>query len=269
MNTIENRMVDILSELKRKYAAISIRAEFEAEGTKMEELLRLKEICMTAGVGLTLKIGGCESVRDMLEARIVGVNYLVAPMVESAYALRKYLQAVDKVFSKEERKDIEILCNIETVTARNNLKEMLKIPEISILNGIVIERVDLCFSLGMDEECINNETINKIVYEIIKEVKNKNDNFTCTIGGGVSSGSLPFIKKIQKGYLDRFETRKVCFAYPEVLKNDVEKGILKALGFELLWLKNKLNYYSGVSLLDRQRMDLIEHRYLTEIDSLI
>ncbi|MFH1428285.1 MAG: aldolase, partial [Candidatus Margulisiibacteriota bacterium] len=81
MNDLELKMVDILKELKDKYGAVGVRAEFEAEGTKLEELLRLKEISMKAGVSLVLKIGGCESVRDMLEARVVGVDSLVAPMV--------------------------------------------------------------------------------------------------------------------------------------------------------------------------------------------
>ncbi len=267
MNSLEDRMVDILKELKEVYGALSVRAEFEAEGTKLEELLRLKEICMVADVGLTLKIGGCESIRDMLEARVVGVNYLVAPMVESAYALRKYLQAVVKVFPPEERKSIEILCNIETDTACKSLSEMLTIPEIETLQGIVIERVDLCFSLGLDEMAINNDELNRTVLDTISRAK-KNNNLLCTIGGGVSAHSLPFFESIPKGHLDRYETRKVCFSW-QGAKNSRDKAILKALGFEVMWLRNKLNYYNNISAADSQRMHLIEQRYWKAIDSLI
>jgi 4-hydroxy-2-oxoheptanedioate aldolase len=267
MNTLEFRMVDILKELREKYAAICVRAEFEAEGTKLEELLRLKEICMTGGVGLTLKIGGCESIRDMLEAKIVGVDYLEAPMVESAYALRKYLQAVNKIFTTDEREDLEILCNIETVTASKNLDAMLEIPEIAALQGIVIERVDLCFSLGLSENDINRMELNTLVRDILTKAKRK--NLLCTIGGGVSADSLPFFRSIPDGRLNRYETRKVCFSCQAALKGSPEKGILKALGFELLWLKNKVSYYKGISTVDKERMNLIENRYLTEIEALI
>jgi len=267
MNTLEFRMVDILKELKEKYAATCVRAEFEAEGTKLEELLRLKDICMTAELGLTLKIGGCESIRDMLEAKIVGVDYLEAPMVESAYAMRKYLQAVNKIFTADEREDIEILCDIETATASKNLEAMLEIPERAALQGIVIERVDLCFSLGLGENEINKMEINTLVLDIIDTAK-RND-VQCIIGGGVSAHSLPFFRSIPAGRLNRYETRKVCFACPEALEGSPEKGILKALGFELLWLKNKVSYYNGISTVDKERMDLIEHRYLTEIEALI
>ena len=227
MNKLEQQMVEILRDLKENCGAISARAEFEAEGTKMEELLRLKEICMVAGLGLTLKIGGCESIRDMLEARTVGVDYLVAPMVESSYALRKYLQAVNKIFPVEEQKSIEILCNIETRDACDNIEEMLQIPEIGTLNGIVLERVDLCFSLGRDDQCINDDDINQMVLEAITKAKEK--RLTCAIGGGVSAASLPFFERIPKGYLDRFETRKVCFRWQDTKNGNKEKAILKAL----------------------------------------
>lgn len=267
MNDLEIRMVDLLKELKEKYAAVSVRAEFEAEGTKLEELLRLKEVSMAAGLGLELKIGGCESVRDMLEARIVGVDFVVAPMVESPYALKKYLQAIVKIFPPEELQEIQVLTNIETISACNNFEGMLSIPEIKILQGIVIERVDLCFSSGRDETCINDEDINQLVAKAIQTAKKK--NLHCTVGGGVSAHSLPFFKRLPTGSLDFYETRKICFAAPKALLSEPEKGILKALGFELLWLKNKLSYYQNITVADTQRLNHIEQRYLREIEALI
>jgi 4-hydroxy-2-oxoheptanedioate aldolase len=267
MNALERRMVSILRELKEKHGAICVRAEFEAEGTKLEELLRLKEISMAAGLGLMLKIGGCESIRDMLEARVVGVNYLVAPMVESGYALQKYLLGVQKVLPPEERNSVEILCNIETMTAVNRFDEMLAVPERAVLRGVVVERVDLCFSLGLSEEDINDRTVNAIVMELVR--KAKGNGLVTIVGGGVSAHSLPFFGCIGQGCLDRFETRKICFDYSGALRNNPEKGILKALGFELLWLRNKGAFYRKISLADEERMNLIEGRYWQEIDALI
>ena len=265
MNTLEHKMVDVLKELKERHGAISVRVEFEAEGTKLEELLRLKEICMTADLGLTLKIGGCESIRDMIEAKIVGVNHIVAPMVESAYSLRKYLQAIKNLFLNGEDDAVEVLCNIETVSAIQNFDEMLEIPEIDLLDGIVIERVDLCFSLGRDEACINNEEINNLVRNTIEKAKSKKLN--CTIGGGVSEDSFPFFSQLPAGYLDRCETRKVCFNYFESGQKDLSRGILKALAFELLWLRNKHSYYQGISSMDKKRIEVIENQYSEIIES--
>jgi 4-hydroxy-2-oxoheptanedioate aldolase len=266
VNQLEERMVDTLRDLRDVYGACSVKAEFEAEGTRLEELLRLKEICMTAGVGLTLKIGGCESIRDMLEAKVVGVQSLVAPMVESPYSLRKYLQAVNKVFAGDDRDSIEVLCNIETATACKEFSEMLQIPEIEALDGIVVERVDLCYSLGHNEQVINDEIINEIIADAISKAKAK--NLKCTVGGGVSAYSLPFFESLPKGHLDCYETRKVCFEW-QASRNSREKAILKALGFEVLWLKNKLSFYSSISTADTRRMNLIEQRYWKAIDALM
>lgn len=265
MNSIELRMVEKLKELKEKHGALSLKAEFEAEVTKLEELLRLKEICMRSGIGLTLKIGGCESIRDMLEARVVGVNNLVAPMVESPYALRKYLQAVTKVFPADERKDLETLSNVETMTAARKIDEMLAVPEVSELDGIVIERIDLCHSMGLSDLDINSKQVNDLILQVAAKTQSK--GIFCTVGGGVSAESLPFFKTIVSKGLSRYETRMVCFDAAKALSSSPEKGILKALGIELLWLRNKNSFYRNIKLKEQMRMDLIEHRYWYEIDS--
>lgn len=266
MNSLELHMVDILKELKEKYSALAVRAEFEAEGTKLEELLRLKEISLSAGLGLALKIGGCESVRDMLESKIVGVNYMIAPMVESAYSLRKYLQAVKKIFSADELKGIEVLCNIETITACSNFEGMLKIPEISLLKGIVIERVDLSFSMGYDEKYVNSKEIASIVSGLLSAAKKH--HLVCTLGGGLSAASLKTFENANSLPPGRYETRKVCFGYSKGTRN-YDKGILKALGFELLWLKNKVSFSQRIESDDKERIAIIEQNYLKEIDGLI
>ena len=93
MNNLEKKMVLILQDLKENHHVVGVKAEFEAEGTRLEEAMRLKEVVSKAGLDLTIKIGGCEAIKDMYEARVIGVNKIVAPMVETAYALKKYLMA--------------------------------------------------------------------------------------------------------------------------------------------------------------------------------
>src|SRR4051794_1081878 len=115
MNLIEKRMVELLTELKENHHVAGVKAEFEAEGTRMDEALRLKEVSMKAGLGLTLKIGGCEAIRDMFEASTLGTEHLVAPMVETPYALKKYLEAIKIAFTGEQRADMDFLINLETI----------------------------------------------------------------------------------------------------------------------------------------------------------
>jgi len=258
MNKIEKHMVEILKELKEKDAVAGVKAEFEAEGTRTEELMRLKEICLKAHTSLTLKIGGCEAVRDMYDARAVGVNYLVAPMVETAFALKKYLKAIDLAFPKDEQEKIEFLINVETLQTTENFDDMLKIPQISKLNGIVVGRVDMVGSMGLDRKSVNTDKLFEITSELL--VKAKNHNMTTVVGGAISTESLPFLRRLPEGSINRYETRKICFSCPDALGKDAEKGIYKAVEFELLWLKNKRNYYKGISQEDDKRIAVLEER---------
>lgn len=259
MNNLEKKMVDVLKNLKDEHYVFGVKAEFEAEGTRLEEALRLKEVITKAGLDLTIKIGGCEALKDMYDARSIGVTRIVAPMIETPYALKKYLQASKLVFPKEERENIDFLINIETIDGYNNFDRMLQLPEISDLDGIVLGRVDMTGSLGMSREDINSDAMFDIAHNLL--TKAKKHSLDCVIGGGVSQYSLPFFRKLPAGFLDRYETRKIIFKCPEALEENAGKGILKAVGFELMWLKNKRDFYQLIYEEDKTRIEMLQNRY--------
>jgi 4-hydroxy-2-oxoheptanedioate aldolase len=264
MNTYERKMVDLLSDLKQNHNVVGVKAEFEAEGTRLEEALRLKEVLMKVDLGLTLKIGGCEAIRDMYEARVIGVARIVAPMVESPYALKKFLAAIDLAIPADERQDIAFAVNIETIDACKRFDEMLSQPEIDRLTGIVVGRVDLGGSLGLDRNAVNGEELYKLTHEVT--AKAKAHNLECAIGGAISAHSLPVLRKLPAGQVDYYETRKVIFGCPAALDNGAEIGLLKAVEFELLWLKNKRDFYGIIYAEDEQRIEMLEARYRKSID---
>ena len=258
MDKLEKKMVDTLRDLKENHHVIGIKAEFEAEGTRMEEALRLKEIVTRAGLELTIKIGGCEAIKDMFEARTIGVNTIVAPMIESEYAMKKFVNASEYVFPLEEREDMEFVINLETVTGFQNLEKIVSSPYFDKISGCILGRIDMTGSLGLSREDINTEQIFDIAKVISEKMRSKGKQMI--IGGGVSAHSLPFFKKLP--YLTRFETRKVIFdAQSSLSDENAGKGILKAVGFELMWLKNKRDFYEMIYREDEQRIKILEGRY--------
>ncbi len=265
MNLTERKMVDVLTDLKENYHVVGVKAEFEAEGTRLEEALRLKEVLMKVGLGLTLKIGGCEALRDMYEARVIGVSRLVAPMIETPYALKKFLSAVGLAFPKDEQEEVEFAINIETAEACRHFDDMLAMPDAGSLSGIVVGRVDLTGSLGLSRDDINGTKVFNIIRELASKAKSR--RLEVAVGGGVSAHSLPAFRELPAGHLDRYETRKVIFSCPGALGDNSDKGILKAVGFELLWLKNKRDFYRMISIEDEMRIQMLEERYKNGIES--
>lgn len=259
MNALEMRMVDTLKDLKENHYVVGVKAEFEAEGTRMEEALRLKEVVTKAGLDLTIKIGGCEAIRDMYDARSIGVTRIVAPMIETPYALKKYLAATHMVYPRDEWDAVDFLINVETITGYRNFDDMMAIPGVEELKGIVLGRVDMTGSMGLTREDINSEPIFDLAEDLL--VKAKTHGKECVIGGGVSAASIDFFNRLPKGSLDRYETRKVLFQLPGAVGPDSDKGILKAVGFELMWLKNKREFYKMIYEEDAQRIDMLQKRY--------
>ena len=265
MNALAQRMVDALKDLKENHGVLGVKAEFEAEGTRMEEALRLKEVVTKAGLDLTIKVGGCEAIRDMYDARSIGVTRIVAPMIETPYALTKFLGATHMVYPQDEWENVDFLINIETETGYRNLSEMMKVPHIEELAGIVLGRTDMSRSLGLTADDINSERVFGIASEALPLAKKYGKE--CVIGGGVSAESVPFFARLPQGCLDKFETRKVLFKYPGTNEKNMCQGILKAVGFELMWLKNKQAFYGSIYQEDAQRIHVLQSRYDKSIEA--
>ena len=261
MNKLEEKMVILLEDLRVNHNVCGVKAEFEAEGTRMDEAMRLKDVVSKAGLGLNIKIGGCEAIKDMLDAISLGAERIIAPMIETPYALQKFIRAARMIYG-ESLGQVEILANIETINAYHNFSKMLEVPEIALLNGIVIGRVDFVGSLGWSRESVNSEEMLQYSLDLAK--KAKNIGLKVVVGGGVSVDSIPFFKAFPKEHLDRFETRKIIFQCPNAINNP-EIAFIKAVEFELMWLKNKQNYYAAIAREDSDRIVMMEKRYRTAL----
>ena len=254
MNRIEKKMLEILKELKNEHNVLAVKAEFEAEGSRTDELVKLNEIVSRADMNLFIKIGGCEAVRDLDQCKLLGARGIMAPMIESPFAMKKFVGAAKKVYG-DEVSDVEWIINAETKTCRENFDEILAEGK-GFLNTISIGRVDLSASMGLTREVINGEEVFEAAQFFAKKAKAAG----IVVGfGGISFDAIDFVKNM-KGLAQKFETRKIVFKYDDNAER-LKAGILKAMEFEVLYLQNKCEFYDRMANEDKVRMQMLVERF--------
>jgi 4-hydroxy-2-oxoheptanedioate aldolase len=265
MNTREFKCVNVLIDLIENEGLIGIKTSFEDEGALFNETIRLKEICNQSKTKITLKIGGPEAIRDLKDATIIGVKGIVAPMVESSFGLKKFIQAAKTHISSDSLSSIQLNVNLETINAILNSESILESKEASDLYGVTVGRVDLVSSMGKDRSYVNSDEVYKMVEKVF--IKAKERGLKLCLGGAVSIDSLEFLKKLHSnGLLDKFETRYAIYDPSIALKN-LSRALSKGQIFEYEWLKCKQEYYMNFANQDQKRIQMIQDRINESINN--
>jgi hypothetical protein len=260
MNNFERQMLEVLKEGRDRLGFVSVKAEFEAEGTRHDEFLRLLHIARVAGLKVALKIGGCEAIRDIIESKQYGVEYIIAPMVETPYALQKFIDAKNKIYTAEEQQDTDFLFNLETITGFRNLDGLIKTAAgPNGVDGVVFGRVDFAGSMGRSRDAVDGAEVMGMVTETARACVAA--NLELVTGGAVSVDSVEVLTELQKIRLNRYETRKVIFAGENLPARQARDAILLAGRFELLWLENKQAYYNTLAAEDNSRLKMLRTRF--------
>ena len=255
MNCYEKRMLDIIKELKNEYGAVAVKSEFEAEGARTDELVILNEVVFRADMDMYIKIGGCEAVCDMEQCRILGAKGIIAPMIESPFAMQKFIGAIDRVYSQSEQDEKLFIFNAETITGYHNLDAILQVDGIAKIHSIAVGRGDFTASLGYGRDKINSDEITKYTREMLE--KARACGIETGIGGGITYEAVPVVHELGD-IVEKIETRKIVFGYNESI--NIKQAIILAMEFEILHLKNKTEFYKRIATEDVRRIQIMEER---------
>ena len=255
MNALEREMVEVLKKLKNEYGVVEIKAEYENEGSRQDELMRLKDVASSVDLPIIIKIGGVEAITDIYNAITLGVHGIIAPMAETKFAVSKFTNAIETFVAEDNREDIEFAFNVETITGYDNLDEILSLKNLNVLSGVTIGRVDFTASMDKDRNFVDSEEMLNYCINVFEKSRAK--GLKCGLGGAISSNSADFIKTlVSQNLIDKYETRKIVYDKDAI--SNIEIGILAGVEFELLWLKSKRRYYNKIKIEDEKRIEMLQ-----------
>ena len=236
-----SQLVDLLKNLKLRGLS-SLKAEYESEGSTDEDIFFLKEVCILSGLSLHVKIGGVEARRDFRRCLIIGVDGIIAPMVENAFCGSKFIGMYknDEKFYGSDIWEIHRSINIETKYAVSEIEDIINVIGNDIHN-ITIGRSDLSGSYFDENIKQDSDQINRDIETVIKSINNSGKNISLTVGGGVTSKTIRPI--LENDYLisniKAIETRK-CMIDSTYISKD-PSIIDDVLEFEMAYLDNRVN----------------------------
>jgi citrate lyase beta subunit len=213
-----------LSSLSRQHGVIALKTGTEVEDMDGTEIAVLRQISAAAGLPLVVKIGGPEARRDMRECLALGVDVLLAPMVESVYALVNFVDTAKSIM-RETGKEARLAINLETGLAVQNLDAMIATSAFAQLSHVTIGRGDLSKSmnLSVDDEEVLTVTRNTLV-------RLNRQNKVTSVGGGLSVHNISTMAELLPSA--RFNTRHIVFENSAAFSRDAARNLSEGLYFE-------------------------------------
>lgn len=177
----------------------SLKGEFEAEGLNRTELAAEAIWAARRGLDYLVKIGGCEAKSDVEYLQKLGIRSVVAPMIESPFAMSKYMAMLP------EHAFYHVGVTIETFHAVDRIDDILDAG--SKLTNVTIGRSDLTASFGGNST--NSPETLKMTLEVARAAKAR--GLEVTMGGSVDARTRQILREGHElaTLLDAVETRKI------------------------------------------------------------
>jgi len=217
--------LDVLREklqaLQAQHHVVALKTGTEVEDMDFSEIAVMREI---SSCPLVVKIGGPEARRDMRECLALGVDVILAPMVETVYALVNFAETAEALM-RETGKSAKLAINLETGTAVRNLDAMIATNAFAALSQVTIGRGDLSKSmnLGVDDEEVLTATRN-VLTKLSRQKK------LTSVGGGLSVHNIVHMSDILPS--NRFNTRHIVFENSPAFGRDAANHLSEGLYFE-------------------------------------
>lgn len=220
---------------------IALKGEFEAEGLSRDVLAAEVIYAAANGLPYLVKIGGCEAKSDMRFLIQIGVKRIVAPMIESGFAMKKYMQMLPNgAFD-------HVGVTIETINAVERIEEILDAGDK--LTEVTVGRTDLTASFdGPGVDCPKTVSMVKAVARAAR-----NRGLQTTMGGAVNGQTRHLLEEDEelRQLVACVETRKCVMHVPDFLQ---QGALAAAFELETRLLEMRESFHGAIALAANERV---------------
>lgn len=224
-----------------------LKGEFEAEGLPRDTLAAEVVFAARHGVGYLVKIGGCEAKADVRFLQQIGVRQVVAPMIESGFAMQKYMDMLPEgAFD-------HVGVTVETRNAVERIEELLDAG--TKLTEVTVGRSDLTASFGgQGVEC--DATI-AMVKQVARAASKR--GLPMTMGGTISAATFALLEQDAelRSLVGAVETRKCVMKTEHFLE---EGALADAFAVENALLERQSRYHGAIAASADARLTQIRAR---------
>lgn len=232
-----------------------IKISLEDEGLTLDQCTKISCLSHLNNIPLTMKIGGAEAISDMRIANNLECEGCVAPMIESPYALHKFISSIHNNMFEFKK----LYINIESKQAYLNIEDILNSSDTKHLSGIVLGRSDFVQSFSYTKDKVDSDEVYSMAEKIFTLAKKK--KLTTLMGGNLNIKSLDFIKNLyNKKLLDYVETRNVKVKLTKNFLENYSDNLTQMIRFEIDWLNLKTNQLQSLFKKDIKRTSNLELR---------
>lgn len=240
---------------KIKDIEYGVKISLEDEGLTPDQCVKIACLSHLNNIPLTMKIGGAEAISDIRIAHNIECEGCVAPMIESSYALHKFISSVYN--NSFEFKKLYI--NVESKQAYLNIENILNSPDAKHLSGIVLGRSDFVQSFGYTKDKVDSDEVYSMAEKIFTLAKNK--GLITLMGGNLNVNSLDFIKSLyDKKLLDYVETRNIKVKLTKDFLENYSDNLTQMIRFEIDWLNLKTTQLQSLFKKDIKRISNLKLR---------
>jgi len=234
---------------------IELKISLEDEGLTFDQAVSIACQAHSNNIKVTMKVGGAEAISDMRFAKMIGCSGCVAPMIESSFALHKFINANNThQFNFD-----NLYINVESKQAYESINDILNSSDAKYLSGIVLGRSDFISSFGMTKDKTDSSECYDKAVKIFKAAKSK-DKITL-MGGNINTNSQEFVTNLyEQKLLDYVETRNVKVKLSYSFLENYSDNLAKMLEFESSLLQYKSSTLDLLSASDKKRLNNLRTR---------